>query len=319
MNFLDFLINFKDRDFFRNYKILIFRTEVYSVLFFSKFLNLLVNNSLRLDYILQVVDPSNISLTNFKIDTQVSFLSSKSIFWINLFNIDIKIKNEWIDFLNSYSGEHFIVCCMNTESEIINTQSIMIDIPEYINMALYKNIFSFFYPQSPFDSVFVKNIYEVHSSINLDDSITIMQYSILLGRKVDDFISTWLDKIVSKDSSLFTLSQYFFAKQEKVFLLYWLSIKNSYGEEFWLVFWSEQIWQAIVFINIAVKSGVAEAKKYTTRLPFSFIKNDWRLHDVTFLIKVYNSLYDLDYALKNGKLSAGAIDLWYMKFFKSRI
>src|SRR5690606_10286153 len=114
--------------------------------------------------------------------------------------------------------------------------------------------------------------------------------------------------------STFLLAQYFFAQDKKLFFDSWFYFINSLPIEYWIAFFSEQLWQAITFIKRA-NLNITDAKKHAKRLPFSFINKDWQNYKnkIDFLVKAHNELYLIDYKLKNG--STYSLDIWLNKFF----
>lgn len=116
-----------------------------------------------------------------------------------------------------------------------------------------------------------------------------------------------LQKIIITQKSLFKLSEYFFAKREKMFLSYWHKVRTEYPHEFWVSFWSEQLWQAALFLAIMKEKRVATIEKHVRRLPFSFVKRDWRRCNKREIIVAHNFLYHIDYRLKSGRAMQGLI------------
>src|SRR5205807_225901 len=107
--------------------------------------------------------------------------------------------------------------------------------------------------------------------------------------------------------------QYFFSKQKSNFFSLWGELRLQYPDEFWVVFWSEQLWQAIVFCEEASRNGAARAKSLVNRLPFSFMQKDWQSYKNDELISAHDFLYSIDYSLKNSAGTFG-IDLFVHKF-----
>ena len=143
-----------------------------------------------------------------------------------------------------------------------------------------------------------------------------MAYQATVGRKYQDFFADWLDKLIIPQKSFFTLSQYLFARRPQLFFEQWNACKGEYPPEFWIAYWSEQIWQAMLYVQRARTQGVMEAKKGTYKLPFSFLNKDWSHYTPATLAAAHEALYCFDYNLKNGGTGNG-LELWYHKFIKS--
>ena len=128
-----------------------------------------------------------------------------------------------------------------------------------------------------------------------------------------EFFSSWFDRIVEQKQSLFALSNYFFAKDSKNFYAAWRSVAADYPPEFWIAFWAEQLWQAMIFVTLAQTEDLSVAKKSVSRLPFAFMYKDWRKYSVADLTQAHALLYAIDYANKNGSVIDG-LELWHAKF-----
>ena len=145
-----------------------------------------------------------------------------------------------------------------------------------------------------------------------------MGYQSVIGRKSEAFFAQWLSKIITPNKSLFSLSQYLFARQSQAFLQQWKALKDDFPDEFWIAYWSEQLWQAALFVMRAKAQGYDAAKRGAFRLPFSFINKDWQKHNEQSLVAAHDALYKLDYNLKNSAGGHG-LELWYAIFFASKM
>ena len=60
------------------------------------------------------------------------------------------------------------------------------------------------------------------------------------------------------------------------------------------------------------------ARTVSFRLPFSFLKKDWRMITGTQLQRAHEEIYNLDHAFKNSG-SFDMLDLFYLTFFLGNI
>lgn len=132
---------------------------------------------------------------------------------------------------------------------------------------------------------------------------------------VEDALLEQIRGMLKSESSLFTLSQLFFAKQPEAFYRYLATIQSMYPEQFWISFWSEQLYRAFFYVTYMKKGNQSEAQKIGARLPFSFLQRDWRKHESAALASSHAFLYELDSALKNSRGELG-FDRFYHNFFK---
>lgn len=245
-----------------------------------------------------------------------SFLSSKSIYFIKDFDLaNTNLKSNLLNFFKNYTGPNLIFFLDTAKHAILqNLNSVLcVDLPDQINLEINVALHNFFYPQYIFDPLFITKALQKQNNLSIDQALILMQYQISLGRKFDNFFEIYLEKIIPSDKSLFLLSQHFFSQDFKEFFNYWQEIKADYPEEFWIPYFSEQIWQASIFIHTLNTLGLIEAKKSAYRLPFSFINKHYKNFNFSFLSKAHDDLYFLDYNFKNGVTQIG-LDVWLTKF-----
>jgi hypothetical protein len=80
----------------------------------------------------------------------------------------------------------------------------------------------------------------------------------------------------------------------------WVTIKDTYPLQFWIVFWSEQVFRAYHFIGYKKSKQLLHAKKIAYRLPYSFIQKDWMNLSLDSLQQIHHMMYELDFRYKNG-------------------
>ena len=139
-----------------------------------------------------------------------------------------------------------------------------------------------------------------------------MLYQSLVGRNMPLFFKQWYARLITPQKSLFTLSQYFFARQFQPFLKLWKSCEAEFPQEFWVVYWSEQLFHAALFVHRARTKGYSVAKEEAHKLPFSFINNDWQNYTEAQLTTAHQQIYQLDYDMKHG--AEYGLELFYHKF-----
>lgn len=263
------------------------------------------------------LDSEQYKLADIKAQLETSFLGSSMFYWVkNIDELDAATQKAWLSYIKKYQGPHcvFYWSLMRHES---SEGQLSIELPATVDQQLYKTLYTYFYPTSSFDETFVSRLYEQNQKLTLDDVCLLMGYQAVVGRKSENFFAHWLPKLITPEKSLFTLSQHLFARQPALFLQQWKSLKHDFPDEFWVAYWSEQLWQAAFFVMRARQQGYDVAKKAAYKLPFSFINRDWQKYSQESLIDAHQFLYRLDYNLKNSVGSQG-IELWYQKFLVSR-
>lgn len=246
----------------------------------------------------------------------MSFLGQTIIFWCGpLDSLDAKKRSFWMKHFAVYTGPHRIICCTRDPkilSASKHAETIMF--PEHVTSQDYDQLREWLYPKSRANKTFADHLFRVSDKLPLDQACSMMQYQRVVGSKSSDFFQQWLEKILTPDHSLFRLSEYFFGKNKQRFWAMWQDVSHEFPEQFWIAFWSEQLWRAAAFVFFQKQKNSADAKKISYRLPFSFINKDWRLHTYDQLKKAHAQLVDADFQLKHGGTPM-QLDRFYLDFF----
>ncbi len=269
------------------------------------------------------LDIKNLEQSSIKSTLETSFLGSSSVYWLG----DLTLLSEqdtkfWLNYFKDYSGPHtvlFFISDTNPQLQQLlqnkSKEQIFVKLEPTIDKNSYINFYKFFLNQN-IDPSFVENLFSARSLIPLDIASILFNYQSLLGKKHEAFFSDWADKIVISEKSLFTLSQHFFAKNNTQFFELWAQVKDTYPDEFWVAYWSDQLWNAIFYIQY-MRANMTKEAKYINRLPFAFIQKDWKKCAFYELQTAHEFLYQIDYGLKNGTATNG-IDLWLFKYFNNQ-
>jgi hypothetical protein len=290
--------------------------DTYPLLFFSYLLKYQQKTSDPIMYL----DVNSCLEQDIKAQLETSFLGMKRIYWLGaIHQLPKKKAQSWLIYLQKYNGPNSIMFAIS--DELISPykkseQSIKtVAVPAQVNKAMFAQLFTCFVRElRPMDKRYIDKIFIGSDKIDIDVACVLMHYVQVMGSKSQEFFDSWLDQLVIPDKSLFKLSQYFFAQQFSIFFKMWSKIKDEYPEQFWISFWSEQIWRALFYCQMMQKRDIVAAKKIGYRLPFSFLQKDYRQHTVEHLQQAHQWLYDLDVSLKNGGSSIG-LDSFFSRFF----
>lgn len=310
MDFLAFLKLLKNST-LDNFFIYQFIGKEYPYIFFEQLYKFIKNKNLR---VILSLDSELMTENELKMKLDMSFLSKGVIYWLkNFHNIPTLAKESLLNYFKYYKGPNSIIFFDNNRTEsATNDNYLKIILPDKLEKQEYEEIYNFFYSLFPINSFFTNKVYEFLKP-SLQKACILMSYQSLLGRNCELFFNNWFEKIVDSDTSLFNLSKLFFECNCKDFFNQWIKCRDDYSEEFWIVFWSEQLWQAFFFIKKANREGVLAAKKLGLKLPFSFINKTWQFYNTEFIKNAYNYLYKIDYLSKNGVGKYG-LELWFYKF-----
>ena len=283
----------------------------YPVLFFSALLQRLKQ--------LETISLKNISdvLENrerFDTEIQTTFLGKRLTLWLGSIST-ITSSSEQLKIFTacaSYRGPHRLLFCIATKDIPKSFSSyVIINVDQELTAIEKNRVISFLYPSLTYAAI--QKIEGILHSTSLDMLVVLAQYGMVIGRNADAFVKDWLPKLITSESSLFLLSQYFFAKKSSLFWNCWNTIKDEYPSTFWTVFWSEQLWRAYYVVVMQQNNMIVDARKMAYRLPFSFIQKDWRLISLEELSHAQQMLYQIEWRIKNGG-SEDHFDLFFQKF-----
>lgn len=289
--------------------------DAYPLLFFS----LLLRKQHALDTV--HVDVADQQEEAIKAQLETSFLGMTRTYRLGgLHGLPKPAAQQWLHYLSTYQGPNHIIFAVSNEiaepykkdpQHLVS----FVDIPAQIQKPFFIGLFTHLVRQpSAMEKRYIDQLYMRTEKIPLDTACVLIQYLQVLGSSAQEFFTHWIDKLVVPDKSLFLLSQYFFANRSTHFLNMWSGIKDEYPEQFWISFWSEQVWRALFYCQSMQQRDIANAKKIGYRLPFSFLQKDYRNCSVQLLQEAHEALYDLDGKLKNGGSVIG-LDLFFLRYF----
>lgn len=283
----------------------------YPLLFFSQFMSRIAKDDAS---IISLDLTGESALIQSQLET--SFLGMTKRYWLG--SIDALSKTamkEWQRYLETYQGPNSLLYASANIDQKKIKQTNVIELPDEVNKWEFRELFIFFVREpNAMDQQRIDQLYIKTDTIGLDAACLLLHYMQVLGSQAQTFFDSWLDQIVIPKQSLFVLSQHFFSKKATLFLHYWHEIKDQYPEQFWISFWSDQLYRAAFYCKYMQESKLNEAKSVGYRLPFSFLQKDYRNHTFHELYHAHQSLYDLDYDLKHGATALG-LDLFLYNFF----
>lgn len=295
--------------------LILFTAKDYPVLFFATLLERLRKKYLPAPKTISFLD-SDFAAIQAQLST--TFLGQQDIIWCgNISGFDVSTKKKMLIFLESYTGPHTLLAFVTTKdlSANIDKQSVMaLDDP--LSPAEREQLIEFL-----FDRLQWKQVHELtkesYKSMSLDTLVLLAQYRLVLGKNTELFMQQWFEKLLVPDESLFTLTQWFFARKPQHFFRTWHAIKDNYVPVFWTTFWSEQLWRAHYAVTLRKQNKLAEAKQMAYRLPFSFLQRDWKNVSESELQNAHDFLYTADFNIKNGS-SDLFLDVFFNNFFSKQ-
>lgn len=322
MNFIDFLNQSINKSFWEEQKPICFLGKDYPFLFFNNFFRLLNEKKILAapfrPLLLETTDENKLQS-----HLQQSFLGQKTFYWLGECEAkeSAKSKFKMLDFLINYKGPNFIAFYLDEEKVTAKISAALkkittIELENFVDEQLFKKICTFFDKNFSKEKLEItKKIFSQTKNIQLDQAYLLLQYLEIISTKTAEKSYQYLLSVTTTlKPELNQLSQHFFAKKEKLFFNTWSKIYQDYPDMFWISFWAEQIWRAFYVKKFLTENNFAKAKSLSFRLPFSFLKTDWKTISSNELANAYQFLYTSDFKLKTGS-EICFIDIFYLNHF----
>lgn len=308
-----FMTESQNRDFITAQSVIYFTGSEYPSLFFMH-MRLLMQK----DFLVEVIDMAQEETVVVMNRLSTSFLGNRVVYFITGIDTDSRAKGfNFFTYLESYSGPHIIVLHAPQEKLSQDKHVLIITIPDKVDKLLFSVLISWFNVSASTQvKDFTQRLFDRIDQLSFEQACILMRYA-PLGVNEKLFFEKWLSFIITPEQSMFSLSQYLFQKDAHQFFIQWKQVMDAYSVQFWIVFWSEQLWRASMFIHLSKQRNYADARKIAFRLPFSFINRDWRSYTGNELIAAHDFLYQLDYRSKNSDNLVG-LDLFYSRFLSSQ-
>ncbi len=293
--------------------VVIFQGATYSHLFFMNLFDRIKTES--------TADFKTIDIQSgdfgFKSQLATSFLGMTCTYWLgDASALKAKQKDDLMQYLAVYTGPHKVIMFVDSKTDITETKNcVVVTMKDKYFFDDAKGLWvTTNLQEAQKSAVFLNQIYKIKNSFTLDELCLLKNYQELITADSKEFYESWVTRLVTPDTSLFTLSQLLFEKKEEAFFKLWLQIKDLYAEMFWIAFWSDQLYRSYFFIAFTQEESFAAVKSVSFGLSFSFMKQSYRQYKLDELQRFHEALYAVDGSLKNGG-NVYQIDQLFIDFF----
>lgn len=231
-----------------------------------------------------------------------TFLGQQKNYWLgDIDQLAPTKKKKWQTYLSTYQGPHTLLYA-SMQSIKSSDKILVVALPTTVDRMQFDQLQKLFTPRTQKMLSHLKHeIFMSTDALPLDKLCILGHYASLLGNNHQEFVKEWLSLLVPQEASLFALSQYFFAGKRHAFYTLWKKMQSTYSLPFWLAFWSEHVWRAHYFCAAMAQNCRDDAQQIAARrLPFSFMKYDWKKYKPYQLKEIHEYLYSIDYLMKNG-------------------
>ncbi|HML19108.1 MAG TPA: hypothetical protein PKD74_00860 [Candidatus Dependentiae bacterium] len=314
MDFIAFLSESKNIDWWQQRDVVCGTGSEYPLLFFSFFLERCKNHSVGP---IQILDLSEVPSDIASAQLSTSFLGVRTYYWLkNIAELDTKKRAYWYSYIQQYHGPNCLLLFSEKPIDQKSEKIVEFTVPEYLDMTSAAPVLNALVPnETKHCSVALRTVFKKRRKIMLDELCQLARYIIISGPELEQFLAHWLDVIIVPESSLFDLSKYLFARNQEAFFKVWSVVGPQYGELFWIAYWSEIFWRAYNFSRLSSLGFHDQAKKFAVRLPFNFIQGGWRTTSLNELKEALHYVYMLDADIKNGSQGMPFLNVLYLKFF----
>lgn len=228
------------------------------------------------------------------------FTNTQYVYIYGIEDLKLEYQKEWVLFLKNYQGIHIIVFFAKKLTHIHQLQ--YYEIPEYIDRVHFFMLADMYHCK--YNRSIISELFDMlsreQSKVTFSLALDVMVYlPVLSVTLVKQFFLDYIPVLVQQEKSFFVLSDLFFTKNKKFFSM-WNSIVGLYSMQFWIVFWSEQLFRAICYIKYMEMKKHDAAKKIGYRLPFSFLNKSWKHNQLDALVMLHQEFLLLDCNIKQG-------------------
>lgn len=290
--------------------LILFTAKEYPVLFFATLLERLRKTYSPSPKTVSFLDSDFVAL---QAQLSTTFLGQKDSIWCgNISEVESATKKKALLFLESYEGPHSLFAFVNSKDLPAGIdKQLVVNLDDSLSDSEREQLIALLFEHLQWQQVY-ELTQESYKTMSLDTLVLLAHYRLVLGKNTQLFMQQWFEKLLAPEESLFTLTQWFFARKPQHFYRTWHAIKDNYVPVFWTTFWSEQVWRAHYALALLKQNELAQAKQMAYRLPFSFLQKDWKNISEEELQKAHDFLYAADFNSKNG-----ASDLFLEVFFNN--
>ena len=262
---------------------------------------------------IEKLDLSGAGFEQYAPQLYTTFLGNRQIYWLG--DSALLAENDHtrvLRLVSTYTGPHTLI--LFSGQTCATAQNYGVALPEHIDKTLYMQLATLYQlPREQVDKIIAYDNQKMLRK-NLDETCLFLQYISVMGRVEHHDLHELIRLYGQAETSLFKLSQAFFEKKEPTFFRLWATLYTRYTPQFWIAFWSEQVWRAITYTVLMRAHNVTDAKSIGYRLPFALLQHGWKSINTDELKKAHTLLCDLEYDFKNGG-NEHYLDLLYLKYF----
>lgn len=236
-----------------------------------------------------------------------SFLGSTKVYWLTFSQNargQAKVKKQIYLFLQNYSGPHalWVVLDEADAKELSSRAVVRYVVPATMTSAQLLPLTQLLGMPRGAQVLEVAGVTRLRTPLTLDAASSVAYHAQFVPLRMPESAKKYLARLMPHDGSLSGLADLYFKHDWKAFFVAWKTLQPTYGDMFWVAFWSEQCWRAYWTCFYLQQGQQARARSMSYRLPSSFVHTMWRKQSLQNLLDAYEQLSFFDTRVKKGAL-----------------
>nr|MBP7854778.1 hypothetical protein [Candidatus Babeliales bacterium] len=251
MHLIDFCKNYT-QIFSKQPSVIIFESKKYAPVAFAQIIGWLEQINVVHDVQRLNLDQD---LEQIKMILQTTFLGQSQQFIFHDVSILAKKKrSEFLQFLQYYQGPHQIIGWIGHQDDmqLVDTDHLIkiVVADMYTQDVVHGLLFLYHDQKRESIAYFFARLFRIRKELSLDQICLLHGYARLIGKNIDIFFQEWFDQLIMDDVSLFFVAQLFFEKKPDAFFKHWHWIRPYFSDQFWVTFFSDQIFKAYLYVRM---------------------------------------------------------------------
>lgn len=256
------------------------------------------------------------SLHDIKEILESSFLGKTN--WYAIYDLEHHAKNSatlLLNYLLQYTGPHHLIVCYSVEyahASLLQKQSVELPIELSVQQVTDLGL-----PPRICNAQTIQLLLANNTIFSLASFLSTLPYIPVLGKAlIPIFQESYLPRLIKAEvGSLFIFTDLFWQRKSTLFYEQWAHLKQMYVPQFWITFWSDQLFRACCYaVAMRAKENAVAQQIAARKLSFWYIKSGWQKTDVNVLAALHDMLYAIDYRSKTGG-DAEMIEYIYQRWF----
>lgn len=232
-----------------------------------------------------------------------SFLGAAEVYWCVIppaGGKSSKMRQQAVQFLKNYMGPHTVWTLIADEHAGDFAGCRRISVPAVVAGSAAEKVAASIGMDRSSAVVRALGLVPAHLDLTLDALVGLLWHAGYVPMRSQEDSISFLSTLLPHEVTLTQLAESFFKGDRQSFLKKWHELRESYGDMFWISFWTEQLWRAY-WVRWYMKRGQqTRARSMSYRLPASFMNGGWQQVSTQKLFLQYQIVSFFDTGVKKG-------------------